>query len=133
MAIFNTISCNANFDFDSIVKLLIALILDEEKGNVANKKRFIDEYSGDTLFMPKTNPKPDDYVATFTGNVEDNFKIGMAVTKKSIKVIPYNCYRHFANNIHPDLDFSRIIRHMYFVMYTSSNFLFIVIHWILRF
>jgi len=69
------------------VKTLISLILPDEKGNVQNKKRFIDEYGGETLFMPKTNPKPDDYMATFVGNVDDNFKIGLAITKKIIKVI----------------------------------------------
>lgn len=46
----------------------------------------MDEYGGETLFMPKTNPKPADYIVTFNGNVDDNFKLGMAVTKKSIKV-----------------------------------------------
>ncbi len=65
---------------------MITLVLKEEKGNVANKKRFVDDFGGQTLFMPKTNPKPEDYSITFNGNVEDNFKIGMAITKKSIKV-----------------------------------------------
>jgi len=69
-----------------IVKTLISLVLTDEKGNVQNKKRFVDEYSGETLFFPKTNPKPDDYMAMFSGNVDDNFKIGLAITKKSIKV-----------------------------------------------
>jgi len=72
--------------FNRIVKTLISLILKEEKGNVANIKRFVDDFGGQTLFMPKTNPKPEDYMMTFNGNVEDNYKIGMAVTKKSIKV-----------------------------------------------
>ncbi|ODN02353.1 Digestive organ expansion factor [Orchesella cincta] len=58
----------------------------KEKGNVANIKRFVDEFGGQTLFMPKTNPKPEDYMITFNGNVEDNYKIGMAVTKKSVKL-----------------------------------------------
>ena len=53
---------------------------------VANKKRFMEEYSGDTLFMPKTNPKPDDYMATFAGNIDDNFKLGISLTKKSVKL-----------------------------------------------
>lgn len=69
------------------MKTLISILLPEEKGNVANKKRFNDEYSGSTLFLPKTNPKPDDYNAIFSGNVEDNFKIGFSLTKKTIKVI----------------------------------------------
>lgn len=76
----------ATFPSFSIVKTLITLVLKEEKGNVANKKRFVDDFGGQTLFMPKTNPKPEDYSITFNGNIEDNFKIGMAITKKSIKV-----------------------------------------------
>jgi hypothetical protein len=60
--------------------------LSEEKGNVANKKRFHNDYSASTLFLPKTNPKPDDYNSIFNGNLEDNFKIGISLTKKTIKV-----------------------------------------------
>lgn len=76
----------------SIVKILISLILDDAKGMVANKKRFIEEYSGDTLFMPKTNPKPEDYMATFAGNIDDNFKLGISLTKKSVKVLVHLYY-----------------------------------------
>lgn len=50
----------------------------------------MDEYGGETLFLPKTNPKPDDYNATFEGNVDDNFKIGISLTKKTVKVRRYN-------------------------------------------
>lgn len=69
------------------MKILTELLLDKESGTVSNKKRFAEDYGGTTLFMPKTNAKPADYEATFGGNVEDNFKIGMALTKKSIKVL----------------------------------------------
>jgi len=72
--------------FYRIVKNLISLFLEEEKGNVANKKRFLDEYGGSTLFLPKTNPKPDDYNAIFSGNTDDNYKIGISLTKKTVKV-----------------------------------------------
>lgn len=51
-----------------------------------NKKRFLDEYSGDTLIMPEKNPKPADYQQLFSGNTDDNFKIGLTVTKKCLKV-----------------------------------------------
>lgn len=53
-----------------------------------NKKRFIEEYSGDTLIMPEKNPKPLDYQQLFSGNTDDNFKMGLTVTKKCLKV----CY-----------------------------------------
>lgn len=51
-----------------------------------NKKRFIDEYTGNEISMPKKNPKPEDYEQTFTGNSSDDFRIGLTVTKKSLKV-----------------------------------------------
>ena len=76
-----------NFVRFSIVKILISLVLDDAKGMVANKKRFLEEFSGDTLFMPKTNSKPEDYMETFAGNIDDNFKIGISLTKKSVKVL----------------------------------------------
>ncbi|XP_055849072.1 U3 small nucleolar RNA-associated protein 25 homolog [Episyrphus balteatus] len=55
-------------------------------GTVINYKRFMDEYTGDTLYFPKTNPKPEDYEKTFAGNTDDNFKIGISLTKKCIKL-----------------------------------------------
>lgn len=69
-----------------IIKLIIDIILPEDKGNVMNKKRFIDDYTGNELILPKKNPKPEDYEYTFYGNTSDDFKIGITVTKKSLKV-----------------------------------------------
>ncbi|RZC32469.1 digestive organ expansion factor -like [Asbolus verrucosus] len=69
-----------------IVQMLINILLPEDKGHVMNKKRFIEEYTGNEIAMPKKNPKPEDYELTFTGNSNDDFKIGMTVTKKSLKL-----------------------------------------------
>lgn len=55
-------------------------------GSVINYKRFTEEYTGETLYFPKTNPKPEDYEKTFSGNTDDNFKIGISLTKKCIKL-----------------------------------------------
>lgn len=66
--------------------LLIQLILSEDKGNVINKTRFLEDYTGNELIFPKKNPKPEDYEQTFQGNTSDDFKIGITVTKKSLKV-----------------------------------------------
>lgn len=69
-----------------IVKMLIDLVLPEDKGNVMNKSRFIDDFTGNELILPKKNPKPEDYEKLFCGNTGDDFKIGITVTKKSLKV-----------------------------------------------
>lgn len=66
--------------------MLIDILLEEDKGNVINKNRFIEDYTGNEIIMPKKNPKPEDYEATFCGNSGDDFKIGITVTKKSLKV-----------------------------------------------
>ncbi|KAG7204092.1 hypothetical protein KM043_001942 [Ampulex compressa] len=70
-----------------IVELLIAILIGEDKGgSVVNKKRFMEDFSGNELAMPKKNPKPEDYELTFEGNTDDTFKIGISVTKKTLKL-----------------------------------------------
>ncbi|XP_071454121.1 U3 small nucleolar RNA-associated protein 25 homolog [Hetaerina americana] len=69
-----------------IVKMIISILVPNKKDNVTNKKRFFEEYTGGELAMPKKNPKPEDYEITFAGNTDDCFKIGLAVTKKSLKL-----------------------------------------------
>ena len=70
-----------------IVQMLIGLTIDEEKGgSVMNKKRFMEEFSGGEIMMPKRNPKPEDYELTFKGNSDDSFRIGIQVTKKVLKL-----------------------------------------------
>lgn len=58
----------------------------EDKGQVIKRNRFIEDYTGNELYLPKKNPKPEDYEKTFTGNTGDDFKMGISVTKKSLKV-----------------------------------------------
>ncbi|XP_063233834.1 U3 small nucleolar RNA-associated protein 25 homolog isoform X2 [Bacillus rossius redtenbacheri] len=69
-----------------VVKMIIEILLPDEKANILNKKRFFDEFSGNELVMPKKNPKPEDYETTFTGNTDDTFRIGISVTKKSLRL-----------------------------------------------
>lgn len=66
--------------------MIIAILFKEGCGNVVNMKRFVDEHTGDEIAMPRKNPRPEDYEATFTGNTDDTFRIGLTVTKKSLKV-----------------------------------------------
>lgn len=69
-----------------IVQMLMNILLPDDKGHVMNKKRFLEEYTGNEISLPKRNPKPEDYELTFSGNTSDDFKIGITVTKKSLKV-----------------------------------------------
>ena len=73
-----------------IVKILISLMFgdskdrSEKKPNVMNAKRFFKEFSPDEDI--KLYNKPEDYELTFAGNTDDSFRIGISVTKKSLKL-----------------------------------------------
>ena len=69
-----------------VINMLIDLLNPEQKSSTVNYKRFVDEFTGDTLHFPKRNPKPEDYEQTFSGNTEDTFRIGISLTKKSMKL-----------------------------------------------
>ena len=70
-----------------IVETLIAILIGEDKGgSVMNKKRFLEDFRGNEIAMPKKNPKPEDYEMTFQGNTDDTFKIGISITKKTLKL-----------------------------------------------
>ncbi|XP_015587698.1 digestive organ expansion factor homolog [Cephus cinctus] len=70
-----------------IVELLISILIGEDKGgSVVNKKRFMEDFSGNEIALPKRNPKPEDYESTFKGNTDDTFKIGISITKKTLKL-----------------------------------------------
>lgn len=49
-----------------------------------NKKRFLEEYQGDTKKIPYR--KPDEYKMIFSGNTEDDFTMGISVTRKALKL-----------------------------------------------
>ncbi|KAF2879479.1 hypothetical protein ILUMI_26703 [Ignelater luminosus] len=69
-----------------IISMLIDILIPKDKGNVMNKNRFIEEFTGHEIVMPKKNPKPEDYEMLFRGNSGDDFRIGITVTKKSLKL-----------------------------------------------
>lgn len=72
-----------------IVNILSNLLfgpLPDMSKNVLNFKRFQEEYTGDTIYFRKTNPKPEDYQKTFSGNTDDNFRMGISFTKKTMKL-----------------------------------------------
>lgn len=69
-----------------VVKTLIDILVPKEAGEVVNKKRFENDFTGCELIMPRKNPKPEDYELMFSGNTEDTFRLGMTVTKKTLKL-----------------------------------------------
>lgn len=69
-----------------MIETIINILIVEDKGNVINKLRFLEDYSGNEINMPKKNPKPEDYERLFSGNINDEFKMGITITKKSVKV-----------------------------------------------
>jgi U3 small nucleolar RNA-associated protein 25 len=73
------------------VNMIISILLGNQKGVVMNQKRYIEEFSGEELALPKKNPKPEDYEHLFRGNTDDNFRIGMSITKKRLKVHLKHC------------------------------------------
>lgn len=65
---------------------------------IENQSRFVSEYSlpdgvVDKLVSAEPGIYPPDHVETFKGNVDDNFRVGIKLTKKSVKVFAdfYGC------------------------------------------
>uniref|UniRef100_A0A6B2ELZ1 Digestive organ expansion factor homolog n=1 Tax=Phlebotomus kandelakii TaxID=1109342 RepID=A0A6B2ELZ1_9DIPT len=69
-----------------VINTLIGLLVPNSPGRVMNHKRFTEEFTGEELDFPRNNPKPADYEKIFSGNTDDNFRIGISVTKKSVKL-----------------------------------------------
>lgn len=76
-----------------IINMIISLLSPKENFNVVHKNRFSEEFTGGELTLPRKNPKPEDFEKTFVGNIDDAFRIGMAVTKSSLKL-----YENFYNS-----------------------------------
>lgn len=65
---------------------------------IENQSRFLSEYklppgTIDKLTAAEPGTHPADHVETFQGNVDDNFKIGIKMTRKSMKMFTefYSC------------------------------------------
>lgn len=73
-----------------VVDLMAKLMFGRVKGgNVANKKRFDEDFGTELKGLGKikaSGHKPDDFYETFCGDTDDGFKLGMAVTKKTLKL-----------------------------------------------
>ncbi|XP_068619017.1 U3 small nucleolar RNA-associated protein 25 homolog [Battus philenor] len=69
-----------------VVKTLIDIVVPKESGQVVNKNRFEEDFTGGELLMPSKNPKPEDYELLFKGNTDDTFRLGISLTKKTLKL-----------------------------------------------
>ncbi|XP_052270785.1 U3 small nucleolar RNA-associated protein 25 homolog [Dreissena polymorpha] len=72
-----------------IVDILIELLNPTDQtmqSFVSNKKRFYQEYTLPEEDEPKKGYKPEDFEATFEGNIDDHFRIGLGVAKKTLKL-----------------------------------------------
>ncbi|XP_034283611.1 U3 small nucleolar RNA-associated protein 25 homolog [Pantherophis guttatus] len=71
-----------------VVHILIALLesASQKKIDVSNKKRFKGEFGSDPEEKPPNLKRPEDYEATFAGNIDDHFRIGVAVFQKSMRL-----------------------------------------------
>ncbi|OWR44886.1 digestive organ expansion factor protein [Danaus plexippus plexippus] len=69
-----------------IVNTVIDILVPKEAGQVVNKNRFEEDFTGGEIIMPSKNPKPEDYELLFSGNSDDTFRLGITVTKKTLKL-----------------------------------------------
>ncbi|KAG8443706.1 hypothetical protein GDO86_009034, partial [Hymenochirus boettgeri] len=70
-----------------VVQILIGLMeVGEKKLDVSNKKRFRREYGSDPDERPPNLKRPEDYEAVFSGNIDDHFRIGVAILQKNMRL-----------------------------------------------
>lgn len=66
--------------------MLSSILLGENKQNVVQKNRFYEDFGGDHVSESQKKSRPEDYEQTFAGNINDDFKMGITVSRKSLKV-----------------------------------------------
>ncbi|XP_077194230.1 U3 small nucleolar RNA-associated protein 25 homolog isoform X2 [Paroedura picta] len=71
-----------------VVQVFISLLesASKKKIDVSNKKRFKGEFGSDPDEKPPNLKRPEDYEAVFAGNIDDHFRIGVAVLQKSMRL-----------------------------------------------
>ncbi|KAM9477469.1 U3 small nucleolar RNA-associated protein 25 homolog [Clarias gariepinus] len=70
-----------------VVQTFISLLeSDGKKMDVSNKKRFKDEYGEEPSSKAAGQHRPDDYNAIFSGNIDDHFRIGVSILKRSMRL-----------------------------------------------
>ncbi|KAM9777992.1 U3 small nucleolar RNA-associated protein 25 homolog [Neosynchiropus ocellatus] len=70
-----------------VVHTFISLLESQGKKIVVGyKKRFKDEFGDDPEDKPPHLNRPDDYRATFSGNIDDHFRIGLSIIRSSVRL-----------------------------------------------
>ncbi|XP_030413468.1 digestive organ expansion factor homolog [Gopherus evgoodei] len=71
-----------------VVQIFISLLESGRKKqiDVSNKKRFKGEYGFDPDERPPNLKRPEDYEAVFAGNIDDHFRIGVAILQRSMRL-----------------------------------------------
>lgn len=72
---------NACYTF---VELLMKLVPKVYTNNISNKKKFADEFYAET--EPPKGFKPEDWIETFQGNSDDNFRLGINFAQKYLNL-----------------------------------------------
>lgn len=84
--------CNQIFPhllYCRVVETIKALLVEGNEKNVINYNRFKEDFGPSAEETESRSDKlnrPEDFVATFTGDTNEDFKIGMTITKSSVKV-----------------------------------------------
>ncbi|KAL5008092.1 hypothetical protein ScPMuIL_013673 [Solemya velum] len=69
-----------------VVKMMMSLLMAKQESNVSNKKRFFLEYKDDIEEQPRKGYRPEEFDEIFAGNIDDHFRIGLGVAKKTLKL-----------------------------------------------
>ncbi|CAL1529402.1 unnamed protein product [Lymnaea stagnalis] len=70
-----------------VVNMIISLLSASQQASVSNKKRFEQEYSElEKGNLSEKTYKPEDFRKIFEGNTDDNFRVGLSVSKKSLRL-----------------------------------------------
>ncbi|CAI5446133.1 unnamed protein product [Caenorhabditis angaria] len=80
------ILCPFKKDAYDIIQKISSIIYGDEKGEIWNKKRFEDEYSGPEEIPQSRVEYPPDHLELLKGNNDDAFRIGIALSKKVLKL-----------------------------------------------
>lgn len=81
------------FPFCRVVETLVALMFKETKAHIQNYSRFKEDYGPGAEEKEDRDDKlsrPEDFLAIFKGDSNEDFKLGLKVTKHSLKVNMHN-------------------------------------------
>ncbi|CAG0883405.1 unnamed protein product [Darwinula stevensoni] len=70
-----------------VVTMMSQLLFpDDHKGNIINKKKFLDHFESEDTELVKRPNLSDDFRLTFAGNIDDAFNVGLNITKSAIRL-----------------------------------------------